>query len=101
MNRRTLLRRTGYALGGLGVLGTAGRYALLPPSPSRRLATVDELAREFAERLSPEARAATCFAYDDPLRQAHNRGVWLGGQRVWRNFDWDERQLLVEEIEAG
>jgi hypothetical protein len=86
MNRRRALK----VLGTLTGLGLAGRYALLPPSRSRELASPQELAIRFFDSLDAEDRKRACVEYDHPLRQYHNRGVWGGG--LWvnaMNLDWE------------
>ncbi len=101
MNRRLLLK----SAAGVGLLagGAAlGRYALLAPSPTGRRASVDELAAELFATLSPAAKRQACFPYDHPLRQFHNRGLWLGGLTVSAvSLDWDARRLLTDLMHAG
>ncbi|MEM7307461.1 MAG: DUF3500 domain-containing protein [Planctomycetota bacterium] len=101
MNRRKLLKVAGASAGALGLAGVGGRYLLLPPSPSRTLAGVDELAARLYASLDDETRAAACVPYDHPLRQYHNRGLWAGGLRVWRNLSWEQRALVVDLFHAG
>jgi hypothetical protein len=101
MNRRLLLQ------GAVGVglaagAGALGRYSLLAPPPSGRRAGVDELAAELVAALSPAAKARALFPYDHPLRQYHNRGLWLGGLTVSAAaLDWDTRRLLTDVMYAG
>ncbi len=101
MNRRLLLKGAvgvGLAAGAAAL----GRYALLAPPPSGRRASMDELAAELVAALSPAAQAQACFPYDHPLRQCHNRGLWLGGLTVSAAaLDWDTRRLLTDVMYAG
>ena len=100
MNRRKALK-----LGaGLGVLAGAGIFAgyeILPPRRSRELEPVDTLARRLYTSLSENQRADTCVAYDHPLRQYHNRGVWGGGRAVIFGFTRDQRQILTDLLYSG
>ena len=101
MNRRLLLK-TAVAAGAVAGAGALGRYALLAPPRSAELASVDELAVRLFATLSPEARAQACVAYDHPLRQYHNRGLWLGGLTVSAaSLDWNSRRLLTDIMHAG
>jgi hypothetical protein len=98
MNRRRALT----VLGTLTGLGLAGRYALLPPSRSRELASPHELAIRFYDSLGAEDRKRACVEYDDPLRQYHNRGVWGGG--LWVNavnLGWEQRGIVTDLLYAG
>jgi hypothetical protein len=101
MKRRTLLQ----AAAGVGLVagvGAVGRYGVLAPPPSGRHAPVDELAAELVAGLSPAARAKACVAYDHPLRQYFNRGLWIGGLRVnAATLGWNERRLLADILHAG
>lgn len=97
INRRRLLQWTGAA----GAAAVAGRFVLMPPSPSRSLASVDELAKRLHASFDDETRSVTCVEYDHPLRQLHNRGVATGGMRVWWNLDWGQCQLVVDLLHAG
>jgi len=101
MNRRLLLK----GAAGVGIVaGVAalGRYALLAPPRTGRQASVDDLAVELFAALPTEARAAACVAYDHPLRQCHNRGVWMGGLTISAAaVDWDTRRLLADVLHAG
>ena len=101
MNRRLLLQ--GAAGVGLAAgVGVLGRYALLAPPRTGRQASVDELAVEVFAALPSEARAAACVAYDHPLRQCHNRGLWIGGLTVSAaSLGWDTRRLLTDLLYAG
>jgi hypothetical protein len=99
MNRRTALKvGAGFGIaGGAGLLG----YEVVPPSPSPTLEPVDSLARQLYETLDAEQRADTCVAYDHPLRQYHNRGVWGGGREVVFGFTRQQRRLLTDLMYAG
>ena len=68
MRRRTLLKLSA-GFGAVAGLGLLTRYRLLPPKPSRELASVDELARRLFLGLDDEQRTACCVDYDHPLRQ--------------------------------
>src|SRR5215471_3985822 len=100
MNRRKALK-----LGaGLGVLAGAGIFAgyeILPPRRSGELESVDTLARRLYTSLSDNQRADTCVAYNHPLRQYHNRGVWGGGRAVIFGFNRDQRQILTDLLYSG
>jgi Protein of unknown function (DUF3500)/5'-nucleotidase, C-terminal domain len=99
MNRRSALK-----LGaGLGLLGGAGLtgYQFWPPSPSRKLESVDTLARRFYASLDINQKAEACVDYDHPLRQYHNRGVWGGGRSVLLGFTHEQRQVLTDLLYAG
>jgi hypothetical protein len=89
---------------GLGAIGTAaafgGRRILLPPSPSAMLDSVDRLAVRLFDSFDAEIRAASCFDYDHPLRQYHNRGVTTGGVSG-RWLGWEQRQILTDLLYAG
>jgi hypothetical protein len=85
------------AAGGAGLLG----YEVIPQSPSAQLPRVDVLAREFQASLDAEQRADTCVAYDHPLRQYHNRGVWGGGREVLFGFSRHQRRILTDLLYAG
>jgi hypothetical protein len=100
MHRRTLLK-IGTGLGALGGLGFLVGERVLPPRPSRTLASVDELARRLYVGMEDEQRAACCVEYDHPLRQYHNRGVWGGGRGVFAGFDREQRQILCDLLHAG
>jgi hypothetical protein len=98
MNRRQLLKW----LGGAAGVGLAGRFALLPPSPSRRKESAHTLAVQLFEALDVEARKNACVAYDHPLRQYHNRGVWGGGLQINpHSLGWEERSILTDLFYAG
>jgi hypothetical protein len=98
MNRRQTLKALG-AIGGAAVLG---RFALLPPGPSRTIADAHDLARRFFDSLGAAERKRACVPYDDPMRQYHNRGVWGGG--LWVNplsLGWEQRRTLTDLVRAG
>ena len=98
MNRRRVLQGLG-AIAGAGVLG---RFALLPPSRSRTLEPADQLATRFFDSLDAGQRAQACVAYDHPLRQLHNKGLWGGGLLATPlNFGWEQRRLLTDLLHAG
>ncbi|HEY9182096.1 MAG TPA: DUF3500 domain-containing protein [Gammaproteobacteria bacterium] len=101
MNRRLLIKGA-VGAGLVAGAGALGRYALLAPSPTGRRASMDELVAELLAALSPSAKAQACFSYDHPLRQYHNRGLWLGGLSVNAvTLDWDTRRLLTDVMHAG
>ena len=100
LNRRKVLQ-LGAGLGAIAGAGALGRWRLLPPGPSRELASVDELARRFYVGLDPEQRAGCSVDYDHPLRQYHNRGVWGGGLGVFLGFDREQRGILTDLFHAG
>jgi hypothetical protein len=94
MNRRQLLK-AGAGMGALAAGGAMARYALLSPPPL--VATpIDSLAAQVHSGLSATARKQACFAIDHPLRQVHNRGLWLGGVNVNAfSLSWDARRALT------
>ncbi len=100
MNRRKAIK-LGAGLAAAAGAGFYGGYAVLPPSPSRVLDSVDVLARRLYVSLNDEQRAETCVSYDHPLRQYHNRGVWGGGQKVFGGFTRQQRQILTDLLYAG
>ena len=78
----------------LAAVAAGARYALLSPPP---LGTtpVDALAAQVHSGLSATAKKQACFAFDHPLRQVHNRGLWLGGASVnAATLNWDARRAL-------
>jgi hypothetical protein len=98
MNRRRALKVLG-AITGAAVLG---RFALLPPSRSKDLAPTRDLAVRFLDSLDASDRKRASVAYDHPLRQYHNRGVWGGG--LWVNpvnLGWEQRRILTDLLYAG
>ncbi|HEY8210315.1 MAG TPA: 5'-nucleotidase C-terminal domain-containing protein [Myxococcaceae bacterium] len=98
MNRRRVLQGLG-AVTGAGMLG---RFALLPPSRSRALEPADQLAARFFDSLDADQRSQACVAYDHPLRQLHNRGVWGGGLLASPlDLGWEQRRLLTDLLHAG
>ena len=99
MNRRAVLK-LGTGLGLLGGAGFAG-YQFWPPSPSRKLESVDTLARRFYASLDDAQKTEACVNYDHPLRQYHNRGVWGGGRSVFLGFTHEQRQVLTDLLYAG
>ena len=82
-------------MGAVVAVAAAARYAVLSPPP--RVATsIDALAAEVHAGLSTSARSQACFAYDHPLRQVYNRGVWLGGVTVSAaTMGWNARRALT------
>ena len=96
MNRRTVLK-----LGVLAGAGFYGGYRFLPPWPSGAFESVDALARRLYTSLDEEQRAETCVAYDHPLRQYHNRGVWGGGSSVVQSFNREQRGIITDLLYAG
>jgi hypothetical protein len=95
MNRRQLIK-AGAGFGALTALATAGRYTVLSPPQRRDRGSTEELAAEIHADLGTAARAQACFAYDHPLRQVHNRGVWLGGLTVdAATLSWHARRALM------
>jgi Protein of unknown function (DUF3500) len=100
MDRRKFLK-LGASASALAGAGLYGRYRLLPPSPSSVLESADVLAQRLFAGLDDVQRAACCVAYDDPMRQYHNRGVWGGGSSVFSGFDHAQRPILVDLLYAG
>src|SRR5262249_21718874 len=92
--------KLGAGLGVAAATGLAG-YRVLPPGPSRTIEPVDTLARRFYTSLNEDQRGETCVAYDHPMRQYHNRGVWGGGKSVIAGFDHAQRQMLTDLLYAG
>lgn len=98
MNRRRVLQGLG-ALAGAGVLG---RFAALPPSPSRTIEPADQLATRFFDSLDDKQRGQACVPYDHPLRQLHNKGVWTAGLLASPlALGWTQRRLLTDLLHAG
>ena len=100
MNRRRAIK-LGAGIGLLGAAGAYSGYRLLPPSPSRKLDSVDTLARRFYTSLDESQRAESCVSYDHPLRQYHNRGVWGGGRSVVSDFSREQRSILTDLVYSG
>src|SRR5438876_55522 len=96
MNRRTAIK-----LGITAGSGLFGGYWLLPPWPSRKLESVDALARRLYTSLDDAQRAETCVSYDHPMRQYHNRGVGGGGREVLFGFTREQRGMLTDLLYAG
>jgi hypothetical protein len=95
MNRRLLIK-AGMGVGALTALAAAARYTVLSPPQRRNSASIDELAAEVHADLSTAAAARACFDYDHPLRQVHNRGLWLGGLTVnAATLSWNARRALT------
>ncbi len=100
MNRRTALK-VGASVTFLALTGLYGGYRLLPPGRSRTLEGVDVLARRLYISLDEDQRAETCVAYDHPMRQYHNRGVWGGGRSILFGFNREQRSILTDLLYAG
>jgi len=100
MNRRTAIK-LGASAAGMAGLGFYGGYRFLPPRPSRLLDPVDVLARRLYASFDSGQRADTCVAYDHPMRQYHNRGVWGGGRSVVVGFTRDQRKILTDLLYSG
>src|SRR5262245_43433225 len=100
MNRRSALK-LGAGLGVIAGAGFYGGYQLLPPGRSRVLEPADTLARRLFTGLDDEQRTETCVAYDHPLRQYHNRGVWGGGRSIVFGFSREQRRILTDILYAG
>jgi hypothetical protein len=99
MNRRTVLK-----LGAGSLVAGAGLYGghdWFWPAPSRKLEPVDTLARRFYISLDEAQHEEACVAYDHPLRQYHNRGVWGGGRSVFSGFRREQRQILTDLLYSG
>src|SRR5215510_13334820 len=60
MNRRKALAVLGGSAGAMMGAGLFGRYALLPPSPSSRLAGVHDLAKDLYGSMDAAVRARAC-----------------------------------------
>ena len=83
-------------------MGLAGRYALFPPSRSRKLGRPRELAIRFFDSLNAKDRQRVCVGYDDPIRQYHNRGVSGGGLLANPvNLNWEQRGIVNDLLHAG
>jgi hypothetical protein len=95
MNRRQLIK-AGVGIGALTTAAAAARYTLLSPPQRWDMASLDELAAEVHAELARSAGARACFDYDHPLRQVHNRGLWLGGLTVSAaTLSWSARRALT------
>jgi hypothetical protein len=99
MTRRQALK---YGVGAavVGATGFYTGYRLFPPGPNSPLESVDVLAQRLYTGLDDAQRAESCVAYDHPLRQYHNRGVW-GGGRSAVFFSREQRQTLTDLLYAG
>ncbi len=100
MNRRSALK-FGASLGLLGGAGLFGGYEFLPPGRSRKLESVDVLAKRLYTSLDDQQRSDACVPYDHPLRQYHNRGVWGGGRGIFFGFNRAQRKILTDLLYAG
>ncbi len=93
---RQLLMKAGLGICALTAAAAAARYSVLSPPPRRDGASMDELAAEIHADLSTSAGARACLDYDHPLRQMHNRGLWLGGLTVnAATLSWKARRALT------
>jgi len=96
MNRRQLLK-AGAGIAAVAAVGATTRYAVLAPPQRHTGASADELAVEIQDGLSESAKSRACFAWDHPLRQVHNRGLWCGGVAVnAATLDWSARRALTD-----
>lgn len=101
LTRRDLLK-TGGALGAVAALAAGGRYAVLAPPPTGRDRTRSELAVAICDGIDARMRPHMCLAYDHPLRQYYNRGVWFGGAPVHAgNLSWESRRALTDLLELN
>jgi hypothetical protein len=83
-------------MGALAAAGATARYAVLSPPRLATVTSIDSLAAEVHSGLSASAKAQSCFTYDHPLRQVHNRGLWLGGANInAATLGWDSRRALT------
>jgi hypothetical protein len=95
MNRRQLIK-AGAGIGALTAVAAAVRYTVLSPPQRRDITSIDELAAQIHAELSTSAGARACLDYDHPLRQVHNRGLWLGGLTVnAATLSWNTRRALT------
>jgi hypothetical protein len=100
MNRRQLLK-AGAGIAAVAAVGATARYAVLAPTQRHTGASTDELAVEIQDGLSEPARTRACFAWDHPLRQVHNRGLWCGGVSVnAATLSWNARRALTDLLHA-
>jgi len=86
MERRAFIK-TGAA--GTAAL-TAAACGISPPRGPLR--SVRVYAAALFNALDANQRQAACVAYDHPLRQYHNRGVFTGGARL-EGSRWSRKQL--------
>jgi hypothetical protein len=101
MNRRIVLKGVA-GLGAVTGVGALARFGLLAPPRSEHLESVDALAGRVFAMLSEDARRRACIAFDDPLRQCHNRGLGMGGLSInATSVDWDTRCALTDLLHAG
>lgn len=95
MNRRQLIS-AGAGIGALTAMAAAARYAVLSPPQRPDSTSIDELAAQIHAELATSPGARACFDYDHPLRQVHNRGLWLGGLTVnAATLSWNARRALT------
>jgi uncharacterized protein DUF3500 len=101
MNRRILLKGAA-GLGAVAGVGGLARFGLVAPPRSNHLESVDSLAARVFSALPDDARRRACVAFDDPLRQCHNRGLGMGGLSInAASLDWDTRCVLTDLLHAG
>lgn len=100
MKRRRLLQlgTLGAGIAGFSALG----YKYLPPTPSKKLGSVQNICIELFDSLTPEARDTFVVDYNHPFRQYHNRGVWAGGALVGLgDFSRQQLSLITDLMYAG
>lgn len=87
---------------GATVLAAFGgvRRLLVAPSPSGTDASVDEIAAGLAASLREGGYDDAFVPYDHPLRQVHNRGVWIEGPWV-SLLPFEARQAVVDLVHAS
>ncbi len=83
----------------LAAFGGVRRF-LVAPSPSGTDASVDEIAAGLAATLREAGHDDAFVAYDHPLRQVHNRGVWIEGPWVGL-LPYPARQAVVDLVHAS
>jgi hypothetical protein len=98
-------RRVIKGLAGVGVAGAvagAVRWGLLAPPPHQTIGDARTLLRSVFEQLSDGARASALVPYDHPLRQYHNRGLWIAGATVAPGaLSWGARRDLTDLVVAS
>jgi hypothetical protein len=99
MNRRQLIK-AGVALGIAGAAVPVARYCVLPPPATGLQRSREDLARFICAGLDEDAKAHACLPYDHPLRQFHNRGLWVGGVTVHAGtLGWQQRRALTDLVD--
>jgi hypothetical protein len=83
---------------GLGGLAAVSAGGLVRPSSSFAAPSAssksETLAATLYKSLSPEQRAAVCYAFDDPLRQKVDNNWHINKQSVAKFYNADQQQMI-------